>query len=75
MQTHPENMHFFASSICTWITTTEKRDLRQLIKHMDKEGNSYNLFLVPVAHDAPYEIKCYQPQVEGAQWLGFFDKK
>jgi hypothetical protein len=73
--TQPDNCHFFASSVCTWITTNEKRDLRQLIKHMEKEGYPYNLFLVPVNHDADYEIKVYQPQVEGTQWLGFYDKK
>jgi hypothetical protein len=71
----PDHSHFFASSVCTWITTNEKRDLRQLIKHMEKEGYPYNLFLVPVAHDAPYEIKTYQPQVDGTQWLGFYEQK
>jgi hypothetical protein len=42
---------------------------------MEKEGYPYNLFLVPVPHDAPYEIKTYQPQVDGTQWLGFYEKK
>ena len=73
--TQPDNCHFFASSFCTYITTTEKRDLRQLIKHMDKEGYAYNLYLVPVPHTQEYEINLFQPQVEGTQWLGFFDKK
>jgi hypothetical protein len=72
---HPENSHFYASSVSTWITTNDKRDLRQLLKHMDKEGLPYNLFLVPVASDADYEIKMFQPQVEGTQWLGFFQPK
>ena len=75
MQTQPENSHFFASSACTWITTTDKRDLRQLMKHIDKEGYAYNLFLVPVPHTHQYEIDMYQPQVEGTRWVGFFDKK
>lgn len=75
MQNQPENSHFFASSACTWITTTDKRDLRQLMKHMDKEGYAYNLFLVPVPHTHQYEIDMYQPQVEGTRWVGFFDKK
>lgn len=67
--------HFYASSVADWATTTGTRDLRSLLKLMDKFGYSYNLFLVPVAHDAPYEIKAFQPQVEGAQWLGFFEVK
>ena len=70
-----ENKHFYASSAFTWITTTAERNLQQLIKHMDKEGYTYNLFLVPLPHDATYEIKHYQPQVEGTQWLGTFEKK
>jgi hypothetical protein len=67
--------HFYASSVADWATTTTTRDLRSLLKLMDKLGYSYNLFFVPVAHDADYEIKAYQPQVEGAQWLGFFEVK
>jgi hypothetical protein len=31
--------------------------------------------LVPVAHDTNYEINFYQPQVEGTQWLGYFEIK
>ena len=67
------NHHFYASSVAQWATTTDKRDLRQLLKLMDKDGYSYNLFLVPIPHDSQYEIKFYQPQVEGTQWLGFFE--
>lgn len=67
--------HFFAASVFDWATTTDERDLRQLMKLMDKNGYGYNLFLVPVPHDTPYDIKMFQPQVEGTQWLGFFDVK
>ena len=70
-----ENKHFYASSAFTWITTSPTRTLQQLIKHMDKEGYTYNLFLVPLPHTADYEINFYQPQVEGTQWLGTFEKK
>ena len=71
----PENTHFYASSVAAWVTTTPERDLRQLIKHMERDGFSYNLFLVPLPHTANYEIKMYQPQVEGTQWLGYFETK
>ncbi len=74
--TLPENQfHFYASSVAQWITTTDKRDLRQLIKLMDKDKFSYNLFLVPLPHDANYEINFFQPQVKGTQWLGFYEVK
>jgi hypothetical protein len=72
----PENhYHFYASSVSQWATTNETRDLRDLIKLMDKDGYAYNLFLVPVKHTDNYKIKMYQPMVEGTQWLGFFEVK
>jgi len=67
--------HFFASSVAQWATTNDKRDLRQLLKLMDKDGYPYNLFLVPGSHEALYDIKMYQPQVADAQWLGFYQVK
>ena len=67
--------HFYASSIADWATTNETRDLRALLKIMDKFGYSYNLFLVPLPSSATYKINCYEPEVEGAVWLGFFEAK
>jgi len=64
--------HFFAASTSTWMATTPDRNLSQLMKLMEKEGHGFNLFLVPLPHDADYEINFFQPQVEGTQWLGFF---
>jgi hypothetical protein len=37
---------------------------------MESEGNVYNLFYVPVPHDSSYQIRNYQPEVEGAIHLG-----
>ena len=71
----PDNAHFYASSVADWVTTNDTRDLRELLKMMDKFGYPYNLFLVPLPHTANYEIRRYQPQVEGTQWLGFFETK
>ena len=65
--------HFFASSVATWVATTPERTLGDLIKHMEKEGYPFNLFYVPQPWDSNYEIKMYQPQVEGTQWLGYFE--
>jgi len=72
MNTQPD-FHFYASSVAMWATTTPTRDLRELLKRMDSDGYRYHLFLVPVAHNAPYEIKFYEPQVQGAQYLGSFE--
>jgi hypothetical protein len=67
--------HFFAASALTWATTTDERTLQDLLKRMDKERMTYNLYLVPVKYDTDYDIKMYQPQVEGTQWLGTFTFK
>ena len=67
-----ENKHFFAASVAQWATTTETRDLPALLDLMNKGRHSYNLFSVPVPHTTEYEINMFQPQVEGAEWLGTF---
>lgn len=69
------NTHFFAASTFTWAQTTDKRTLPELIKLMEAEGHGYNLFLVPLPYDKEYEINFYQPQVDGTQWLGYFEGK
>lgn len=70
---HTKDYHFYASSAATWATTTPDRDLAQLIELMQDEGLTFNLYRVPTPHDADYEIRMYQPQVQGAEWLGTFD--
>jgi hypothetical protein len=70
-----ENQHFFAASTATWATTSDERDLQQLLKLMDKEKLAYNLYLVPCKHDAEYEINWFTPQVEGTMHLGTFTFK
>lgn len=69
------NQHFFAASTSTWMATTPDRSLPEMLKLMAKEGQGYNLFLVPLPYDADYQISFFQPQVEGTQWLGFFEPK
>jgi hypothetical protein len=64
--------HFYASSVATWATTTDTRDLPALLDLMNEDGHTYNLFRVPGKHTDTYDIKMYQPQVEGAEWLGTF---
>ena len=64
--------HFYASSVATWATTNETRDLPALLDLMNKGGHSYNLFRVPGKHTDTYDIKMYRPQVKGAEWLGIF---
>jgi hypothetical protein len=58
-----------------WATTTPERTLQDLLKLMDKCRLAYNLYLVPVPHDTDYDIKFFQPQVEGTQHLGTFEFK
>jgi hypothetical protein len=75
MKTDTNKHHFYASSVAQWATTTPERDLRDLMRLMERDGYDFNLFYVPVPHDTPYQINMYQPQVEGTKWLGFFDVK
>jgi hypothetical protein len=75
MKTEKPDNHFFASSIAQWATTTDERDLRDLIKLMDQDGYAYNLFLVQGPFDAEYEINFYQPKGVVAEWVGFFEPK
>ena len=74
-QTEHPTHHFFAASTSDWATTTPDRDLPALIKRMESMGRGFNLFLVPVPYDTDYNINFFQPQVEGTQWLGYFEGK
>jgi hypothetical protein len=67
--------HYFAASAATWATTTPERTLQELIKLMDKERLEYNLYLVPIPHDEPYNIEWFEPKVEGKMHLGTFTFK
>lgn len=64
--------HFFATSFAAWRTSTPKCGLQALIKAMERDGFTFNLWLVPGPHDAEYEIENYAPKVEGAIPLGVF---
>ena len=64
--------HFYASSFCTWKTG---EDMREVIAHMEKEGNEYTLWYVPVSDKDNYDIKYYAPQVEGSFVISTFTPK
>jgi len=64
--------HFYASSFCTWKTG---EDMREVINYMEKEGNEYTLWYVPVSDRDNYEIRYYAPQVEGSFVLSTFTPK
>ena len=69
------NHHFFAASAATWATTTDERTLQDLLKLMDKERMTYNLYLVPVPHTEVYDIEWFVPQVKGVTHLDTFEFK
>ena len=72
----PEDIHFFASSVATWVSTRgQDRTLPEVIKMMEDEGYPYSVWMVPGHWDSHYEIRHYAPQVEGAQILGTFTPK
>jgi len=63
-----QDFHFYASSCGAWMVD---EDIHKLISRMDSDGMGYNLFYVPTPISANYEIRFYQPQVEGSLWLGY----
>jgi hypothetical protein len=67
--------HFIAISYVRWRTTSETRDIRELITMMESEKYPYYLWFVPLSADAPYEINGFAPEVEGAQLCGRFQPK
>jgi len=67
-----QEFHFYASSVCEWMTNA---DLSKLMKDMDRNGYDYNLFYIPLPATAPYKISMYAPQVKGAVYLGQYSKK
>jgi hypothetical protein len=66
-----EPFHFFASSVAEWRTS---ENLDELIATMKKLEYPFNLFFVPIAATAEYEIRQYSPRVEGTKFLGFWDR-
>jgi len=75
MKTNVDNFHFFASSMFTWATTNDTRDLLDLLDLFKKEGYPFSLFKVPGDWDAHYSIEHYAPQVDGAELLGTYNPK
>ena len=74
-QEHLEHYHFYASSYCTWATTTPERSLAELIRLMDKEKNTYSIWRVPCKWNKEYEINWYAPRVAGAECIETVDPK
>lgn len=70
-----DQFHFYASSVAEWMTTTPDLDLRKLLKLMDKDGYPYNLYFIPLPHDAAYQIKGYEPDIPDAIFLGTYVPK
>jgi hypothetical protein len=50
-------------------------DLHELMKGFDKKGYTYWVWYVPGNEKAAYEIRFYQPQVEGSFVLAQVEKK
>ena len=67
-----QEVHFLATSVAEWISTTDSRTLPDIIQWMDKAGYPYTLFMVPGHWNSNYTINFYTPQVEGTVVLGHF---
>lgn len=64
--------HFYLSNVGEWRTG---KDLRTMMKEMDKQRLTYAVWYVPCAETEPYEIRWYRPQVAGAFLLQLVEFK
>jgi uncharacterized protein with von Willebrand factor type A (vWA) domain len=64
--------HFFASSALEWRIHS---NIKSLIKLMDKLGDQYRIWYVPLDITAPYDIENYRPVVDNLVYLGRHDPK
>lgn len=67
-----QGFHFFASSQFEW---NADADLKSLLKRMDKVGYPYNIFYIPLPLQTAYKINNYNPVVDGAVFLGQYQKE
>jgi hypothetical protein len=74
------DFHFYIANSYEWRTST---DLAKLMTWAQKYGKAsrmksnpdYWAFYLPLNEKEPYQINWYQPQVEGAVYLGSYDSK
>lgn len=66
------NFHFFGSNFMEWKTS---RNLQEVIQWFEKQKAPYQLWYVPYIGEGSYKIEFYAPQVEGALFLGAYEKK
>lgn len=59
--------HFFASSVGEWRIDT---DIRRLMQSMDRSRLKYGIWFIPHDRSTKYEIRSYQPVIDGAVFLG-----
>ena len=70
-----DSFHFYASSLATWVTGKDPEEVLNRLRKEDDYRLGHHLWFVPVPESTPYEIIYYQPQVEGAVFLGFYHTK
>jgi hypothetical protein len=71
-----KDFHFFAANAFEWLVTQpDRRELPDLVAHMEKQGHPWALWQVPGEWDALYAIEWYRPKVKGAVYLGSFKPK
>ena len=64
-----QQQHYFVTSCAEWRVGT---DLAKLKRAFERDGLEFGVWRVPAPLDAEYEIQCYRPMVEGAEFLGKF---
>ena len=58
--------HYFATSRFSWSTDN---DLHRLMKRLDADKMSYDIWYVPIDREESYDLEAFAPQVEGATMI------
>lgn len=67
-----QDFHIYGQNIAEYYCN---ENILEVIKWFEKQKLVYSLWYVPVPKDASYGIEFYQPQVDGAKYLGSFKNK
>jgi len=64
-----QDTHWFGSSSVYWRVAETKAELTKLMDALDHYGGSYWIYKVPMALDAKYMIRNFEPVVEGVTFV------
>jgi hypothetical protein len=64
-----DSHHWFASSAKYWRVASTVADLVRKMDRLDHGRSSYSIYKVPLPLDAEYDIRKYEPDVAGVEFV------